>query len=205
MSLKQTIISQFSNPQGFLGYLAGTIMAHRPSNQERNRWTVALLDIHPEDTVLEIGFGPGFAIQCVSQMLKGGKVIGIDHSETMLKQASLRNREGIQNALVELRLGSIDQLPPFGQPFNKIFSANSVQFWPNPVESFKKLKTLLAPEGKIATTFQPRKKNATNQDAETMGNRIMDDLKQAGFYKIELEIKAMNPVNTVCVMGYNDF
>ena len=56
MSFKQNIISQFSNPHGLLGRLAGTIMAHRPSNQERNRWTVDLLEIQPDDHVLEIGF-----------------------------------------------------------------------------------------------------------------------------------------------------
>jgi hypothetical protein len=41
-------------------------MAHRPSNAQRNRWVVSLLDVQPTDRVLEIGFGPGIAIQELS-------------------------------------------------------------------------------------------------------------------------------------------
>jgi hypothetical protein len=42
--------------------MAGWVMAHRPSNRQRNSWVVSLLDVRPADRVLEIGFGPGLAI-----------------------------------------------------------------------------------------------------------------------------------------------
>jgi hypothetical protein len=56
---------QFRRPTGLLGRLAGWIMANRPSNIERNRWTVDLLNVQPSDHVLEIGFGPG--LRCERQ------------------------------------------------------------------------------------------------------------------------------------------
>jgi len=55
--LRSRILSQFGRPSGALGALAGAVMAHRGSNQRRNAWTVQLLDIQPDDRVLEIGYG----------------------------------------------------------------------------------------------------------------------------------------------------
>ena len=76
-------------------------MAYRPSNQDRIRWTISLLNIKPDDRLLEIGFGPGFAIELVSKITSEGFVAGIDHSEVMVRQASKRNaraiREGAMN------------------------------------------------------------------------------------------------------------
>jgi hypothetical protein len=53
------VFSQFGNPRGALGAVAGAVMAHRESNRRRNAWTVAQLAPAPTDHVLEIGYvGP---------------------------------------------------------------------------------------------------------------------------------------------------
>jgi len=56
------LVQQFGKPSGFLGVLAGIIMLVRPSNRLRNLRTLELLDVRPEDRVLEVGFGPGLAV-----------------------------------------------------------------------------------------------------------------------------------------------
>ncbi len=48
---------QFRQPHGRLGRLAGQVMA--AANAGMNRFTVELLDVQPDDRILEIGFGPG--------------------------------------------------------------------------------------------------------------------------------------------------
>ena len=50
---------------------------------------------------------------------------------------------------------------PFGRvieihTFDKIFSVNSMMFWPEPVETLKALRRMLKPGGLIAMTVQPR-------------------------------------------------
>ena len=65
-TLKQRVYRQFGKPTGFWGGLAGRIMAHRSSNVVRNRWTVELLELEPDDCVLEIGFGPGIAVEAIA-------------------------------------------------------------------------------------------------------------------------------------------
>jgi ubiquinone/menaquinone biosynthesis C-methylase UbiE len=84
-------------------------MANRSSTVERNDWAVSLLKLQPTDRVLEIGFGPGVAIQKMSEFVKEGLIWGIDHSEVMLRQASKRNKEAISADRVRLLLGSLEK------------------------------------------------------------------------------------------------
>ncbi len=204
MSLRQNIVGQFKQPHGSLGQVAGFIMAKRPSNIERNQWTLDLLDLRPDDRVLEIGFGPGIAIEKASQVVTNGMIVGIDHSETMLRQAKKRNAAAIGEGRVQLQLGSVTELPHFDQPFDKIFSANVVQFWDEPVAVFKSLLQRHAPGGTIATTYMPRHKGATDADSHKKAEEVVAFLKTAGFSKIRVEEKPLKPVTVVCVLAVKD-
>jgi len=202
MSVKQHIVSQFKQPHGCIGQLAGFIMANRHSNIERNEWTLELLDLKSTDRVLEIGFGPGIAIERVSQIVKDGVIVGVDHSETMLHQAKKRNANAIRRGLVKLHLGSVETLPVFyEQPFNKIYSANVVQFCDNIEKYFAFLHDLLSPDGKIATTYMPRHSGATNADAHKKANEIVESLKDLGFKNIQVMEKPLKPVSVICVLA----
>ena len=44
-------------------------MSHRASNVERITWAITLLDVKPENNVLEIGFGPGVGIAMLHECL----------------------------------------------------------------------------------------------------------------------------------------
>ena len=80
--------------------------ANRASNRKRNSWVVSLLDVQPDDRVLEIGFGPGLAILELSRIAHEGYVCGIDHSELMVRRrggvtagrAALRDRSRSRSA-----------------------------------------------------------------------------------------------------------
>jgi ubiquinone/menaquinone biosynthesis C-methylase UbiE len=117
-------------------------MVHRPSNRQRNRWVVSLLDVQPTDRVLEIGFGPGLAVAELSRRVgDAGHVDGIDHSEVMLRQATRRNAAAIAAGRVSLARASVEQLPPsLGGPFDAIFTVNSLGFWPAPTQRLDQLR-----------------------------------------------------------------
>jgi SAM-dependent methyltransferase len=103
-----TVYRQFHRPTGLSGRVAGWIMANRPSNVHRNRWTVDLLNLEPSDHVLEIGFGPGLAIQQVARLVPRGHVVGVDHSPLMVKHAGHRNQSAVQAGLVDLKLSGFE-------------------------------------------------------------------------------------------------
>jgi len=199
--MKSILIQQFKKPSGLLGKLAGYIMANRASNIERNHWTITLLDIAPGERILEIGFGPGIAIEELSQTISTGRIFGIDHSETMLKQASKRNRDAINDKRVSLSLISVDEVDSLNQKFDKILSANVVQFWPDPLVSFQHLYDILNIGGTIATTFMPRMKGATKQDAIDMSKRIENNLSHSGFKNIRTELREFGDMAAVCVLA----
>jgi len=200
----QRFRAQFGKPTGFWGKVAGWIMAHRPSNRTRNAWAVSLLNIQPSDRVLEIGFGPGWAIELMSRLATDGQVVGIDHSEVMLQQAEKRNAAAIEVGRVKLWLGSVGDLPGFDDPFDKILAVNSMQFWEHPVAQLGELRRHLKPGGRIALAFQPRWQGATEDDAHEAGRDMVDRLTAAGFKQVRLEIKPIKPISVVCVLGLNE-
>lgn len=203
MSFREQLVSQFRQPRGLLGTLAGKIMASRPSNVARNQWSVELLELQPNDRVLEIGFGPGLGIQGAAQQVTEGLVTGIDHSAVMLGQASKRNAEAIAAGRVQLFLGSLENLPPFEMPFTKIFSANVVQFWNEPVVEFSKLRSMLAPGGVLVSTYMPRNKNATNVHGRSKAEQIKKQLHLAGFESVAIRELSMQPLSAYSVVAVN--
>jgi len=201
MNVWEKISAQFGRPTGFLGSLAGTIMAKRGSHLERNVWAMSLLKLRPTDRVLEIGFGPGIAIQKISEVVTEGVIWGIDHSELMLKQASTRNSEAISKGRVRLLLGTVSRLPSQVGQIDKVLDINSFQFWESPVDDLKKVRACMAPNGIVALVHQPRKPGSTDEETDRVGRKFADFLVKAGFRDNSFEKRATNPVSTVCVLG----
>jgi len=200
-AIRKFMRTQFGRPTGIWGTIVGTIMANASSNQERIRWTIAQLDLQPNDRVLEIGFGPGFAVKEVCKLLPDGFIAGVDHSEVMVRQAKKRNVVTVRNSKVDLRLGSVSSLPTYNEPFDKVFTINSIHFWTDPKARLKELRELLRPGGLIAVTLQPRSRGSTNETTDAIGRELVMNLEHAGFTKVRLEIKPANPAPIACVLG----
>ena len=85
----------------------------------------------------------------------------------MVRQAGRRNAEAIRAGRVELRLGSVSSLPTFSQPFDKIFTINSIHFWHDPVECLKSLRMALK-AGRLDRGHDPAPLSRCNRcDGET--------------------------------------
>jgi len=98
-----SIRAQFEHPTGWLGSVVGMLMSIK--NRERSEWVLSQLAVAPGDRVLEIGFGPGMDIARTAA--GGASVVGIDHSEVMLRQAFRRNADAIRAGRVDLRRGAM--------------------------------------------------------------------------------------------------
>jgi len=195
------IVSQFRRPRGILGRAAGWIMAHHQSNLRRNLWTIELLGIAPHDRVLEIGFGPGIALQAAAEVACRGMTIGVEHSATMFDQATRRNAAAIPSGRIELHLSDEFDFLRSLEPVDRIYAVNVVQFRTRPVDRLCDLRHLPKPHGRIVLTFQPRWKGATNSQAREAGQMIAGALLAAGFSKVWTEFLPLKPVAAVAVIG----
>jgi len=200
-NVRKFLRAQFGRPTGIWGHVVGGIMARTPSNLERSQWTIGLLDLKPTDRVLEIGFGPGLAIEAASRMVTQGVIMGVDHSPVMLAQAKKRNSRAVDEGRVELLLGSALDLPVFQQPFDTVFTINSIHFWTEPTECLRRLCGALKPGGLIAVTIQPRSIGTTDSHVRQIGEELVKKLRAAGFVNCRLELHHIPPAYVACALG----
>ncbi|MDE3243906.1 MAG: methyltransferase domain-containing protein [Nitrospirota bacterium] len=154
MSVVASILMRmFGRPTGTLGRLGGITMAH--TNKGCAAWVIDLLDIHPNDRVLEVGFGPGVGIELLTRSVSEGYVAGIDSSEEMVEQAKARNTKAIKNGRVDLRCGSAESLPFEDFFFDKVLAINSMQVWPDVPAGLREMRRVLKTGGRIALGFTP--------------------------------------------------
>ncbi|MET0516862.1 MAG: methyltransferase domain-containing protein [Nitrospiraceae bacterium] len=201
MALHDVIAKQFEHPRGMPGRVVAWIMAHRSSNRDRNRWTVDLLKIQPQDHVLEIGCGPGLALEGCLARATTGMVVGLDHSQTMLDQACSRNRQAVQDGRLQLRLGSLEELCGSADSYDKIFSVNVVQFLDELSAAYTVFYNHLKPGGTVATTYMPRGQSPDRAQAWKMPEDVTYQMEQTGFVQIRVEELPPNPVPAICVIG----
>jgi len=93
-------------------------MAH--TNDDFAAWVIKLLEVEPNDRVLEVRFGPGIAIKRLSELTV--HVTGIDQSREMVAQTQARNASAINRGSVELHQGSVSSLPFVDNSFNKVMA-----------------------------------------------------------------------------------
>jgi len=195
---------QFGNPSGLFGRFIGNGMAKR--NIYDAQWTVSLLDIQPQQRVLEIGFGPGVSTQIVAEKASQGFVAGIDHSQTMIQAASQRNAKAIQTGRMELKQGEVGSLPYPDESFDIVLSLHSIYFWQNPVECLREIKRVLRPDGRLAITIQPKDKWVQNVDDKVMtlyfGKDLASMFSEAGYRNVRVQIPpAEDRKSLECVIG----
>jgi len=197
--MKSDWMSQFGHPRGWRGWVVGQLMAIK--NRERSLWVLSLLELRPTDRVLEIGFGSGADIRRVAARIPEGFVMGIDHSEAMVRLAASKNAGAIGAGHVTLRQSSASNLTYETNSFDAVYSINVAQFWDKPMEVAQEIRRVLKPGGQIAIAIQPRNKGATEATVLKTGEKLVEALSAAGFSPVRLERKLLRPVSVVCALA----
>jgi SAM-dependent methyltransferase len=193
-------LAQFHHPTGALGHVAGWVMGRRSSNVARNRWAVRLLDVQPTDRVIELGCGPGVAVAALATRATRGMVVGVDHSQVMIRQARRRNRAAIRAGRVRLIHSPVERLSISDGSFDAMLAVNTVGMWPDPTARLRELARLLRPGGRIALVSQPRCPGATAATAAAGAKELAGLLTAAGFGQLRTEMLDLEPP-VACVLG----
>lgn len=198
------IARQFSNPSGVLGRVIGNGMAQR--NEREARWTIDLLALDADARVLEIGFGPGVAIQYAAERATRGHVSGIDRSEAMLNMARKRNAAGVASGLVDLALADVESLPHPDDSFDRAFAIHCIYFWRDPVACLREMRRVLRPGGIVAITIRPAHQwPARKPPADVFhlysGEEVVMLLSEAGFRQARVEPYPQSEKPGECVLA----
>lgn len=159
----------------------GRVMAWH--NQPDNEWTLELLGISSSENILEIGYGPGKAIQKAYALCPKCQIVGIDHSEEMMAAASRLNRKAVAAGAADLRIGVVEALEFPEGTFDKAFSINCVYFWPDSSRGLQELHRVLKVGGKLAITVRDKKRQAYRPYS---GDNLKKMLSQVGFSTVEI-------------------
>ena len=207
MNLAGVVGAQTRKPNGLLGRWMGLLMnwRHRPLS----KWTIGLMKIQPDDFVLDIGCGGGMAIKEITKIATNGFVAGVDYSETMVQQALKHNAAAVCATRVEIKNGSISNLPFKDGSFDKAYAIESFNFWPDPVAGLKEVYRILKPRGLIAIATGWSKEIPNQRKYTAMarkmrfslysGAEMVDMLTAAGFPQTQFEFKASK--NWLCTIG----
>jgi len=147
-SLKTYFANQARHPSG----LFGKWIAPRVFNKEnRQMEDLGLQMMQPDgdDHILEIGFGNGRLLSEIVPKINRGKVYGIDISEEMIQLAAKRNRDWIEKDKLEIKKASVSKIPYPDNQFDKIFTANTIYFWPEPEQDLLEIRRVLKSGGKF--------------------------------------------------------
>lgn len=183
-------MNQFSGPHGWLGRVAGMLMARR--NGPLNAWIVGELGLEAESRLLEIGYGPGLAVALACERTVRGLVAGVDKSPEMTAHARRRNRAAVRAGRVDLRTGSAESLPFADATFTHACAVNSLQFWPDVPAALGELRRVLVPRGRLVLGQRLRREGGSRTDRRRYGmtdERVEDlrrQLEEAGFDVVDV-------------------
>ena len=187
-SLGRALADQFRLPVGLVGRLAGWWMNRE--NARMNRLAVTLLAAGANDSVLELGFGPGQAIEMLVEQTAAPRIVGIDPSAVMLEQARERNRAAIESGRVRLLQAAVEELPLGDHEFSKVFAVSNFHDWQSRSHGLRQIRRVLQPGGMLLICLRraPRRPGWFTKPGVTPDELTADTalLKAEGFRDVRI-------------------
>jgi ubiquinone/menaquinone biosynthesis C-methylase UbiE len=102
------------------------------------------LDLAPDDRVLDVGCGTGFATEGLLDRVH--TVHGLDQSVHQLERATDKfGRAGP----VRFYMADAERLPFSDDSFDVVWSSGSIEYWPNPVVTLAEFRRVTRPGGQV--------------------------------------------------------
>jgi SAM-dependent methyltransferase len=159
-----------------------------------NETALELLDLQPEDHVLEVGFGHGATIARAAAAVSRGFVAGVDPSIAMCRIATRRNQAAIAGGRVELREASVESMPYPDAAFDKVLSVHTLYFWREPARALAEIRRVLKRPGRLVLAWRhdPGARRSFPESVYRFHDEqhVLRLLADASFGSVELESRA---------------
>ena len=108
------------------------------------RKTLRLMDLRPEDRVMDLGCGAGWATRLLAR--ESGSVVGLDVADEMIRMARETSREF---GNVRYVVGSASRIPEADDSFDRVLSVESFYYYADQGLALKEIFRVLAPGGRL--------------------------------------------------------
>jgi len=163
-------------------------------NEEMRDEAIGWLDVQPEDRVLDIGCGTGFATEGLLNEVE--TVYGLDQSAHQLEKAYAKfGRDGP----VKFHRGDAERLPFRDDTFDVVWSSGSIEYWPNPVDALRECRRVGKPGAKVLIVGPDYPNNTVFQKMADAIMLFYDEaeadrmFEEAGFDTFEHHIQQARP------------
>lgn len=181
---------QLKKPEGVTGREVANML--NETNQGLYDLAWSMLDLKPDDHLLEIGFGNGKQFPHYFDMQPGLSVTGLDFSESMCEEARASNLGLIEKGFLTILCSDTQHMPLEDEMFDWILGLNVLYFWDSPGSHLNQLFRVLKPGGHLLIGYRPRKtvehlpftrQNFTLYEPEELDMLVRDH----GFEKVRQE------------------
>ena len=138
---------QCSKPTGWLGRF--TLWRMNSSHSKLTDWGLAHISIEKHFTILDVGCGGGRTVSKLAAIATQGKVYGLDYSEESVAATKKLNAPSIGAGRVEVRLGSVSNLPLSDGMFDLVTAVETHFWWLNLPADMSEIFRVLKPGGKL--------------------------------------------------------
>ncbi|QYO67242.1 class I SAM-dependent methyltransferase [Leptolyngbya sp. 7M] len=165
------------------------------SKLDRLEWAVGLINVKPNDRILEIGCGYGRAVSLVCEKLITGMITAIDRSSKMANAAKDANVQNIIAGRAEILHADLlsSDLPEAA--FDKVFLFNINVFWMDPVAELNAIRRLLEPGGIFYLFHQP----PPGHKAEEFAEKFKENLGKNRFDIKDIQFGNFASSDAVCI------
>ncbi len=112
-------------------------------------WGLQHISIENHYTILDVGCGGGRTISKLAATATQGKVYGIDYSEASVAATKRTNARWIDLGRVEVRHGSVSQLPFPDSTFDLVTAVETHFWWPNLPGDMREVFRVVKPGGTL--------------------------------------------------------
>lgn len=147
MRRRVPVLGQLAHPRGVLAPATGFML--NIVNRPINRWAISSLELMGSEYVLDVGFGGGVGLDLTRPLLPSGQLVGVDVSDEMVERVARRLELDAAGDNVRVLRADVSALPFADASFDRVYSVNSVFFWPDPVAGIAEIHRVLRPEGLV--------------------------------------------------------
>jgi SAM-dependent methyltransferase len=142
------LIRQCRKPAWIPGRLFARMM--NTTHFAMTKWALTHLPVATDSVILDVGCGGGRTIQQLALLAPTGSVSGIDYSAASVDVARRTNASAIAAGRVDIRVGSVSNMPYADESFDAVTAVETHYYWPNLASDLGEIRRVLRPGGRIA-------------------------------------------------------